>query len=121
MAGGNTRDLIVTNGCYRLKVKDGQRGLLPDLVAGLCSEAYRVQMRGLAIGSDGLAEVAETDLLSVVLPKLVTAEARQVANEYLELFAKRESTLRNVVSDWEKSGEEAFPAIPERKTGFVQV
>ena len=121
MAGGNTKDLIVTNGCYRLRVKPEKKGLLPDLVSGLCSEAYRVQMRGLATGSDGLAEVGETDVLSVLLPKLETAEARKVANEYLDLFAKHESTLKNVVSDWEKKGEEAFPAIPDRKTVFVQV
>ncbi len=121
MAGGNTEDLIVTNGCYRLRPKEGKEDLLPDLIAGLCSEAYRVQMRGLATGSDGLAEIGETDLLSVTLPKLQTAEARRVALEYLDLFANRESTLKNVVNDWEKGGKEAFPTIAERKTVFVQV
>ena len=47
MAGGNTKDLVVTNGCYRLRVKEEMKALLPDLVAGTSvARAYRVQMRG---------------------------------------------------------------------------
>ena len=48
MAGGETEDLVVTNGCYRVRIKKEKQDKLPDLIAGLCSEAYRVQMRGFA-------------------------------------------------------------------------
>ncbi len=70
MAGGDCSSLIVTNGCTRLRMKSGQADRLPDVVAGLCSEAFSVQMRSLATGSDGLADVIDNDLLTIVLPAL---------------------------------------------------
>ncbi len=121
MAGGKTEDLVVTNGCYRLRVKKGKQDLLPDLIIGMCSEAYRVQMRGYATGSDGLAEVSEPDICSVVLPRLKTPMARSLAKEYLQLYIGGKGTLKNAVRDMEKTATEAFPQIPERKTVFVQV
>lgn len=45
MAGGHCDDLVVTNGCYRVRIKQVEKHLLPDLIVGMCSEAYRVQMR----------------------------------------------------------------------------
>ncbi len=70
MAGSDCSSLIVTNGCTRLRVKSDQSNSLPDVIAGFCSEAFRVQMRSLARGSDGLAEIIEGDLLKIVLPSL---------------------------------------------------
>ena len=121
MAGGKTDDLVVTNGCYRLRVKRDKKHLLSDLVTGMCSEAYRVQMRGFATGSDGLAEVNEIDLAEVVPPELQTVEVREEAKRYLELYSQDRATLRNVVNELEKTGKESFPVIPKRKTVFVQV
>lgn len=121
MAGGETQGLIVTNGCYRLRVIEGKEDLVPDLIIGMCSEAYRVQMRGYATGSDGLAEVSEKDICSVLLPRLQTDAVRAMAKEYLQLFLDGKGTLKNAVRQIEKSGSESFPKIPDRKTVFVQV
>jgi len=77
MAGGATDDLIVTNGFYRLRIKKGKENFLPDLALGMCSEAYRVQMRGFATGSDGLAEIVEQDFNDVVLPNIKTRRSSE--------------------------------------------
>ena len=120
-AGGNTDDLIVTNGCYRLRIKPEKKDLLPDLVFGMCSEAYRVQMRGFATGSDGLAEIVEADCSEVILPKIKTDEARESARRHLALYAEGHATLKSYVTEVERSGAENIPYVPDRKTVFVQV
>lgn len=56
---------IVTNGCYRLKLKDDSSRFLPDLIFALSSEFYRVQMRAMATGSDGLADISEDDIANI--------------------------------------------------------
>jgi len=121
MAGGETEDLVVTNGCYRLRIKEGKKSFLPDLISGMCTEAYRAQMRGYTTGSDGLAEISEQDVLEVVLPRLETQDARSAAERYLNLFLEGHASLRSFVSDLEKHGTEGYPFVPERKTVFVQV
>lgn len=73
----SSESLVVTNGCTRFRVLDDQKDLLPDLVAGLCSEVFAVQMRALATGSDGLAEVSDEDILSIVLPRVVEESQRE--------------------------------------------
>ena len=100
IAAGDCKDLIVTNGCTRLRLKSGQEEMLPYLVVGLCSEAFCVQMRGLATGSDGLAEIVDDDLLSIVLPKMLNQAARTEVEKLLEqmligelTFAKFAKTL----------------------------
>ncbi len=75
-------NLVVTNGCHRLRIKPGKEEFLPDVVAFLCAESYAVQMRGLARGSDGLAEVTEDDVASVIIPKL-TDDARMQITPYI--------------------------------------
>ena len=120
MAGGETEDLIVTNSCYRLQIKKEKEQKLPDLIAGLCSEAYRVQMRSFATGSDGLAEINESDAAQVVLPDLQTEEAKLEAKRYIAMYLKGHATLRDYISELESEGQ-TFPSVPERKTVFVQV
>ena len=120
MAGGVTDDLVITNGFYRLKLKPGKENYLPDIIAGLCSEAYRTQMRGFATGSDGLAEISEGDAKSVVLPVLQNEEARNEARRYIDLFLRGHATLRDFVGELETANEQ-YPAVPQRKSVFVQV
>lgn len=74
----HTSNLVVTNGCHRLRIKSGKEKYLPDVVAFLCAESYAVQMRGLARGSDGLAEVTEDDVASVIIPELTDAARTQI-------------------------------------------
>ena len=89
LAGGDCSSLIVTNGCTRLRIKPKQKERLPDLVAGLCSEAFRVQMRSLATGSDGLAEIVDEDLLKIVLPFL-SEDVRTAVRKKLKLLVTGE-------------------------------
>jgi len=77
-------NLVVTNGCTRLRLKEGKADILPDLVVGLCSEAFCVQIRGLATGSDGLAEIVDDDLLSIVLPKVLDPFTREKVAKQME-------------------------------------
>ena len=70
MAAGDCADVIVTSGCSRFKVRDGAEEFLPDLLIGLSSELFAVQIRSLSTGSDGLADISDEDIQSIVLPKL---------------------------------------------------
>jgi type I restriction enzyme M protein len=76
LVGNIAAPTIVTNGMHRFRVKAGQEDYLLDIVAGLCSEAYAVQMRARARGSDGLAEIRVADLENVVLPRVVDEAVR---------------------------------------------
>lgn len=80
IAGKDADDgkLLVTTGCTHFRVKDTSRDLLPDLIFGLSSEAFRVQMRALATGSDGLSSVATDDICSIILPKIVDGSTREL-------------------------------------------
>jgi type I restriction enzyme M protein len=79
IAGEDARDghLIVTTGCTHFELIPGRENSLVDLVFGLCSEAFRVQVRALATGSDGLSSVATDDMQSIVLPRTRSAQVRE--------------------------------------------
>lgn len=79
IAGDDAKDghLIVTTGCSHFELIPGQESLLPDLVFGLCSEAFKVQMRACATGSDGLSTISVADMCSIVLPRIHTPEVRE--------------------------------------------
>ena len=72
IASGDCDNLVVTNGCTRMRVKNAKADYLPHLVVGLCSEVFSIQMRALATGSDGLAEVSDDDLLAITLPRITS-------------------------------------------------
>ena len=121
MAGGDTGNLVVTNGCYRFRLLPGREEYLPDLLAGLCTEAYRVQMRGVATGSDGLAEISETDFLDVLLPRLADDSARKELQRHAGLLLQDHASVHNVVRELERRSDAGLPRVPTRKTVFVQV
>ena len=75
--------LVVTTGCTALRIKTHADTLLVDLAVGLCSEAFRQQMRAFARGSDGLAEVTDEDLLAIVLPQITAPELRATVEQRL--------------------------------------
>lgn len=109
-------NLIVTNGCHRLAMRDGTtRDDMIDLVAGLCSEAYATQMRALARGSDGLAEVAEDDMMSVILPSL-TGEQRQALDPFVQRVLDGRSRLDIEVRTKIAAGELPYPQPTPRPT-----
>ncbi len=70
-------NMVVTNGCSRFRRTKGSDSLLIDLVAGLCSEAFAVQVRAYTTGSDGLAEISDDDLRDVVLPRVTSSQDRK--------------------------------------------
>jgi type I restriction enzyme M protein len=63
-------DLVVTSGCYHLRLKAGKGDFLTDIVYGFSTEMFRVQMRALATGSDGLSVISEDDFGEVILPRV---------------------------------------------------
>jgi len=108
-------NLIVTNGCARFRLKKGQEHRLVDLIAGLCSEAFRVQMRALTTGSDGLAEISDSDLLAIRLPIIKDTSQRQQLQQYVDTvlqtdvrFAKAISQVIRTIRNW--------PIPPARKS-----
>jgi type I restriction enzyme M protein len=76
-------NIVVTNGCHRMRRKPTMTHRLVDVVAFLCSEAYAVQMRAFARGSDGLAEITEDDARKVLVPELSQLE-RSALEPYVQ-------------------------------------
>ena len=112
--------LLVTSGCAHLEVIPGQEHRLPDLVFGLCSEAFRVQMRALATGSDGLATVALEDLLAIVVPCAPSAAAREAIEQRLRETRRGQAVLPRVVCEALAASAPAA-CIPPRSSHVVQV
>ncbi|WP_186272845.1 HsdM family class I SAM-dependent methyltransferase [Mycobacterium kubicae] len=114
MAGAETQNTWVTNGFERVRMKEGKEELLLDLVVGLCSEAYATQMRGLARGSDGLAEIPEEDVAEVILPNIVDNTVRAQMQPYIDQLLTGTTSLESKVSTLISSGELAIPVPPPR-------
>lgn len=71
-------DIIVTNGCHRCRLQKGKEMFLADLLAFLNTEAWAIQMRSLARGSDGLAEISASDAKNIVIPLLSESERKAI-------------------------------------------
>ena len=119
MAGGDCSSLIVTNGCTRLRVKSGRMNRLPDVVAGFCTEAFRVQMRSLARGSDGLAEVGDADLLTVVVPVIGNSVRAAVVKRLKQLRAGEVRFGKGMMKLTEN--DESYVEVQDRKSHCSQV
>lgn len=120
LVGSGHTDLVVTNGMHRLRIKPGMESYQLDLIAGLCSEAYGVQMRGMARGSDGLAEISPTDAALVVLPRItdetVRQELRPFVDQLLGGFTSVESKVAALLE------EERLPIpIPPRRPDHTSI
>ena len=86
IAGDEARDgrLIVTTGCTHFELIPGREALLPDLVFGLCSEAFKVQLRACAAGSDGLSTISIPDMSSILLPRIQSPGVRQQIEQQIQ-------------------------------------
>ncbi|NJN36257.1 MAG: N-6 DNA methylase [Nitrospiraceae bacterium] len=115
------KNLVVTNGCYRLRVKAGMEDALVDLVAFLCSEAYSTQMRSLARGSDGLAEVHEIDLSRVIVPVISDQAIRNEVRAYVDALMEGKSTIASAVNLWIDAKKIGYPKPPKRPHHSVLV
>ncbi|WP_246438020.1 HsdM family class I SAM-dependent methyltransferase [Lipingzhangella halophila] len=114
LAGENCTNVVVTNGMHRLHLKKGCEEYLVDLVAGLCSEAYRVQMRALARGADGLAEIAIEDLKDVVLPRITDPDIRSDVEPFVQRLVVGASSLEEKVESLMAEGTFSYPNPPAR-------
>lgn len=117
---GNTTNLVVTNGCHRLRIKLGMETFLPDIVAFLCTEAYAVQMRAFARGSDGLAEVTEDDVSRVIVPKL-SADARKQIIPYITNLASGIPDVKSKINAMVKVKDIDYPRAEKRPSHVVLV
>jgi type I restriction enzyme M protein len=115
IAAGNCDRLIVTNGCSRLRLKPDKEDYLIDLAIGLCSENFAVQMRSLARGSDGLAEVIDDDLSQVILPRITNTKLRSHISMQLEPIVTGKIQFSKVANTIIK-GINNYPAITLRKS-----
>ena len=122
MAGNeaNQGNLIVTNGFYRLQIKPGKEQYLPDLIFTLSSEFYRVQMRALATGSDGLADIALEELGLVTIPIIKDEALKTEIAKYIQRLLDGTDFFRAILS---RSVLSVFKDlnVTQRKTNFSQV
>lgn len=122
IAGDEASDgrLIVTTGCTHFEIIPGEETLLPDLIFGLSSEAFRVQMRALATGSDGLSSIATEDISSIILPKITTQAVRdQIEERIAESKAGHLVLPRMVRAELATAAPAAN--VPQRSSHVVQV
>jgi type I restriction enzyme M protein len=122
IAGDEAQDgrLIVTTGCTHFELIPGQESLLPDLVFGLCSEAFKVQMRALATGSDGLSSICVADICSIVLPRMQSAAVREQIQRRIREARAGQLVLPRVVRD-ELAVVAPDTNVPLRSSHVVQV
>ena len=67
---------------------------LPDLLCFLNSEAWAVQMRSLARGSDGLAEISSLDAANILIP-ILSKDERSIVSPFIENLKKGTVSLKS--------------------------
>ena len=122
IAGDEAQDgrLIVTTGCSHFELIPGQEPLLADLVFGLCSEAFKVQMRALASGSDGLSSISVSDICSIALPRMTSPRVREQIERRIREARAGQLVLPRVVRE-ELAQHSPETNIPLRSSHVVQV
>ncbi|MGK7954557.1 MAG: class I SAM-dependent DNA methyltransferase [Crocosphaera sp.] len=122
MAGqeAESNNLIVTNGFYRLQIKENMQDWLPDLIFALSSEFYRVQMRALATGSDGLAEINPEDLQTILIPKIDDSSIRTKIQNFIQILLEEPPSIQVFVSRTIQQSIETLD-VPTRPSNSTQV
>jgi type I restriction enzyme M protein len=120
IAGGDTANLIVTNGCHRVRMRKGKEKYLADLAAALSTEAYATQMRAMARGSDGLAEVHKQDAAAVIIPRL-RPSVRQELQAFVDQLLKGYTGVHAKVEELIASRKLDTPVPPKRSSHSVLV
>lgn len=116
----NAKDVVVTNGCFRCRMKPGKEALLTDLLAYMNSEGWAVQLRSFARGSDGLAEICEADARNVIVPVL-TDEARTKLLPYVDNLKSGSTTINSVVRQMIGADEVEYHDPKKRPSHIVLV
>ena len=113
---------MVSNGFKRLRLKAECAPYLLDILAGLVSENYLIQARALCTGSDGLAELGEENLLSIVLPKVVDPYARNALQQMADALLLGMATIPHIVMELQLKGKvHPEPANTRKGRHVVQV
>ncbi|NER80638.1 MAG: N-6 DNA methylase [Leptolyngbya sp. SIO1D8] len=122
MAGkeAESGNLIVTNGFYRLQVKPNMQEWLPDLIFALSSEFYRVQMRALATGSDGLAEISPEDLRQIIIPKINDSAIRTKMQSLIQVLLEEPASLQVFATRSIQDSMQTLD-VPSRPSNYAQV
>ncbi len=115
-----SKDIVVTNGCHRLRLKKGKEKYLADLISFFCTEAWAVQMRAYARGSDGLAEVTVDDASNVLIIELSEEEREQI-QPYVQGLLSGIPSIYSKVRTMMGLGEIDYPTVPDRPSHVVLV
>ena len=107
-------NLMVTNGCHRLRLKPGMNKYLTDACVFLCSEAYATQMRALARGSDGLAEIHEDDMSLVRVPLITNASQKKELQPFVDGLIKGTFSFKSTVQDMLSTAKLSIP-VPQAR------
>lgn len=105
--GEGYKNHVVTNGCHRCRIKHGKEKYLTDLIAYMNTEGWATQLRSLARGSDGLAEVIPEDARGVVIPKIKNKLIRNEIEPFVDNLKKGRVTVKSTVlglledGDWD--------------------
>lgn len=116
LIGDVEKNVRVTNGMHRMRLLPAHEDKRIDIVAALCSEAYRVQMRGLSRGSDGLAEISSDDLAAIVVPVIKDPAVRVELQPFVDQLMKGFTTVEAKVSSLLHDGRLPLPEIPKRES-----
>lgn len=121
VASNTSTSIVVSNGFHRLRLKPNKQEYIIDLIAGLNTEAYRIQARSYATGSDGLAELSRDDLTEIVLPRVTDPSARQNIQSIVDALLAGRVTVASVVSSLLEEGRVPTADVVPRSTNWVQV
>lgn len=113
-------NVVVTNGCFRCRVKPGMEKYTADLLAYLNSEGWGVQMRAFSRGSDGLAEICEEDAKNVIVP-LLPDEIRGHLADYVDNLKHGATTINTVVKQLIKDDQVNYQDPQKRPSHIVLV
>jgi len=115
-----SNNVVVTNGCYRCRIKADKEEFLPDLLFYLNSEGWGVQMRAFARGSDGLAEISVEDAKKVIIP-LLDDDIREGLKGYISALKDGKNTLNSLVKSMLKNGTVKYTDPKKRPSHIVLV
>jgi len=113
-------NVVVTNGCFRCHMKQDKKEYLPDLLAYLNSEGWAVQMRSIARGSDGLAEICESDAANILIPCL-SKENREELVPYVDRLLEGSMTINARVKQMLQDNELDYNEPQKRPSHIVLV
>ena len=113
----NGERIVVTNGCFRCRIKPDKEVFLPDLLAYMNSEGWGVQLRAFARGSDGLAEICEDDARNVIIPEL-NENVRDSMQVYIQNLKSGADTLNSFVLQLIKGNKVNF-CEPEKRPSHI--